>query len=288
MAWGLWAVQSGLTGGLSRTDTDRMGRAGFAALAADQGLALLDAALADLARPGSTAAPVATRLNPAALRAQAASGLLPALLSALVSVPERSTADGGGGGSAAGEGPAGLVSQLAGLTGAARDEALLAAVRAQIAAVLGHASPGLVEADQSFKDLGFDSLTAVDLRNRLNAASGLRLPATLVFDHPTPAALASYLGGQLQPEPQAAGGGARELLADLDRLAAALTAADLADLAESARTEAADRLGTLLRVLRRDARPAGPDQTSAAADAEALRTGPLEDVFAFIDNELGV
>ncbi|WP_189240961.1 type I polyketide synthase, partial [Planomonospora parontospora] len=185
LAWGLWDVDTGLSRWLSDTDLQRMRRQGLPAFSAEEGLALFDAATAT-----GEAALVPIRVDTAALRTR--SDAVPALLRGLVRVPVRQAARVGAGASG-GE----LERRLAGLAGAERGRVLLELVRAQVAAVLGHASVEAVEADRAFKELGFDSLTAVELRNQLNAVTGLRLPATLVFDYPTSVAVAEFVGGLL-------------------------------------------------------------------------------------------
>ncbi|MEU1689919.1 SDR family NAD(P)-dependent oxidoreductase, partial [Micromonospora sp. NPDC005707] len=181
LAWGLWADTSGITGQLDATDQARIARSGLRPLSAPAALDLLDAAVA-----GGRPALVPAALDLAALRARAAAGPLPGMLRDLVRGTGRRAAAGAGGSD-------GLAGRLARLAADERGPYLLGVVRTEIAAVLGHPDAGAVDPRRPFKDLGLDSLTAVELRNRLNAATGLRLPATLVFDHPTAEALAGHL-----------------------------------------------------------------------------------------------
>ncbi|MFF9165255.1 SDR family NAD(P)-dependent oxidoreductase, partial [Streptomyces longwoodensis] len=176
LAWGLWAESSGMTGHLAADDLSWMARSGIRSLPSDTGLALFDAAT-DGAGSGLLV-PVA--LDGTTLRERAASGLLPHLFRGLVRTPVRQAARRG----AEPDGSS-LATRLSGLGDAERDEQLLTLVRSHVAAVLGHRSPQTIDAERAFKELGFDSLTSVELRNRLAAATGVRLPATLVFDHPT-------------------------------------------------------------------------------------------------------
>ncbi|WFB10966.1 type I polyketide synthase [Streptomyces sp. LX-29] len=183
LAWGLWAQSSGMTGGLSEADVSRMTRAGMRPLSESDGLALLDAARA---ADDAVLAPV--HLNSSVLAGQAG---LPAVLRSLVRTSARRIADAG----RAQDG--GLKERLLATPAQDRERVLLDLVRGHVAAVLGHGSPDAVQPLRAFKEVGFDSLTAVELRNRLIADTGLRLPATLVFDHPTPTAIADLLRTEL-------------------------------------------------------------------------------------------
>ncbi|WP_372515626.1 SDR family NAD(P)-dependent oxidoreductase [Streptantibioticus ferralitis] len=190
LAWGLWGESGGMAAALDETDIRRLRRSGLPPLSAAEGLELFDLAHAHEDEPSL----VLMRVDVSALRTQAAAGAMSPLLRGLVRTPMRRAAGGAGAGFG---GESGLAQQLAGLTTAEQDRLLLDLVRTQVAAVLGYTGPGTVESARAFKELGFDSLTAVELRNLLNDATGLRLPATLVFDYPTSAALADHLRTEL-------------------------------------------------------------------------------------------
>ncbi|NKZ08320.1 type I polyketide synthase [Actinomadura latina] len=186
LAWGPWAGQ-GMAERLTAADTGRMAASGLLGLSPQEGLALFDAAHA---AGGPALVPV--RVDTAALREQGAG--LPPMLAALAG-PRRAAPP-----EPARDARAGFAERLTGL--AARDASRVLAdlVQASAAAVLGHGSPAAFALDRPFKDSGFDSLTSVELRNRLAAATGLRLPSTLAFDYPTASELAGHLLRLLLPE----------------------------------------------------------------------------------------
>ncbi|WP_405887194.1 SDR family NAD(P)-dependent oxidoreductase [Streptomyces sp. NBC_01136] len=185
LAWGVWEGSSAMTSGLSETDRRRMARGGMRPLSAKDGLLLLDTAL--------------TTDHPAliAMDTTAGHGALQALLRPAERPAARRTAAGA---------PAAVSAsaRLAGLAPAERRTALVGLVRELAAAVLGHASAEAVEADRLFTEQGFDSLTAVELRNHLATATALKLPPTLLFDHATPELLAAHLDERLLDAPQTA------------------------------------------------------------------------------------
>ncbi|MGW7347587.1 type I polyketide synthase, partial [Streptomyces sp. NPDC054854] len=184
LAWSLWADGSGMAGSLTDADVGRMTRGGLPPLTTAEGLDLFD-----LAHRIDEPVPVLMRVDLPGLRTQARAGALSPLLRGLVRVPVRRSA----GAAAAAAGASGLRASLAGLQAAEQDRTLLDLVRKQVASALGYPGAASVEPGRSFKELGFDSLTAVELRNLLGEATGRRLPATLVFDYPTATALAQYL-----------------------------------------------------------------------------------------------
>ena len=291
LAWGLWANDTGMTGGLSAADLRRIARGGIIAFDPAEGVALFDAA-------GAVDEPVLLplRLDLPAVRALATG--IPPLLRGLVrpaarrALARRADGTGGGTGSADGTDAAtALKRRLGALNGPQRDRVLLDLVRTHASLVLGFTSSGAVEPDRGLLELGFDSLTAVELRNRLRTATGLRLPATLLFDYPTSAAIAGYLSAGITPEPAA------EPLpgqAELDRLELAL-AGGVTD------TAARGRLGGRLRelLLRLDPldlaatadRPVHADGAPGAGPGDGIEgrmDGASDDeIFDFIDNELG-
>ncbi|MEU9032642.1 SDR family NAD(P)-dependent oxidoreductase, partial [Streptomyces sp. NPDC048383] len=199
LAWGLWEDTDGMGGALDRADLERMKRGGVQGLTASDGLALLDLADA-LTAEAVDAVDAATGVEhallvPMRLTPPAAGTAVAPLLRGLVRTPVRRTAAAGP--ARTGGEPTGLERSLLGLDAAGRERLLLDLVRGHVADVLGHGSPDAIEPEHAFNDLGFDSLTAVELRNRLGAAVGRRLPATLVFDHPTPLTLARHLDAEL-------------------------------------------------------------------------------------------
>jgi acyl transferase domain-containing protein/acyl carrier protein len=189
IAWGAWSSGVGMVGSLSDAERERLARGGMGELSVDRGLRLFDAAL-------GSESPVlaAVELDVGVLRESALRGPLPPVLRGLVRVPARR-----GGGVAVGS----LVGRLRDASTEEREGVVLELVCRETAGVLGHSSAAAIEPRRAFKEIGFDSLAAVELRNRLDALSGLRLPATLIFDFPSPAALAEHLLGVLLGDSQA-------------------------------------------------------------------------------------
>ncbi|MEV4467802.1 type I polyketide synthase [Micromonospora echinofusca] len=260
LAWGRWAQASGMTGHLDSADIRRLDRGGMAALSDDEGLALFDAVwrseratlmpakiVTGVAAPGSPVHPLLTNLVRAAGR-RAAAG---------------EAADGQA-----------YAETLRALPDDKRVRALRDLVLSHVAVVLGHGDPAGIEPTRAFRELGFDSLTAVELRNRLGAATGLRLPATLVFDNPTPEALATHLAGQFAPVTPA--GETSTAGRELDRLEAALVGLDPTD---DEFRRITDRLhGLLDRLTERQADADGGD--------DDLESATAENIFDLIDREL--
>ncbi|MFL6124227.1 SDR family NAD(P)-dependent oxidoreductase, partial [Actinophytocola sp.] len=235
LAWGPWQQTTGMTTGLRTADHQRMSRSGLRPLTTVDGLALLDAGMRG-------AEPVVLAMKwDAPARAR---------------TPARRTAPR----------PSSLVDRLTGQSAGEREETVLAVVRAETAAVLGLPAAESIDVRRPFAELGFDSLTAVELRNRLNTVTGLRLSATLVFDQPSTEALVRHLLDELVPSPE------QSVLAELDGLAQRLStlapgSTTHAKIALRLRTIAADWSG---RQADAPLPPVGPDDLSAASDDELI------------------
>ncbi|MGW3891639.1 type I polyketide synthase [Micromonospora chokoriensis] len=262
LAWGPWAVGGGMAGQLSDADISRMTSFGITPFTAETGLAAFDAAVG-----AGTPVVLPIGLQPAVA---AGNGPVPPLLRNLVRRPARRVAENS---ADAAEPGAALKRRLVGAAPADRPRILLEMVQTQVAAVLGHASADAIQPDRGLVECGLDSLAAVDLRNRLAAAAGLRLPATIVFDQPTPAALARYLQDELLDERAAS---ALSVLGELDRLEAGLAAVSADD---PDRAKVAARLHSLLDAW------AG---ANPAHDSGALHGATAEELFDLLDDELGI
>jgi acyl transferase domain-containing protein/short-subunit dehydrogenase/acyl carrier protein len=255
LVWGPWAPDAGMTAALSDAHVRRIRAQGMRPIAVEQGLAMFDAAV----RAGEPVV-VPLQLDLRALRAQPRT---PALLRDLVGRRTvRATVDNS----------AGLRESLRAMSEDDRTAHLVRLVREQSARVLGHASTDQLGAERTFSDLGFDSLTAVELRNGLTTHTGLRLPTTLIFDFPTPEVLAGHLLDELVPDTAAQ---APSLLAELDRFEAAF---------EASAPDDVSRAGTVNRLRRL---LASWQEPAAEAVADRIGSASADEVLSFIDNELG-
>ncbi|MPY58847.1 type I polyketide synthase, partial [Streptomyces spongiae] len=268
LAWGPWADVSGMTSALSEEHVQRLRRAGTPPLEPELGLILFDTAVArDDARP------VLMRTTAGRGSSLPFAGPVPPILRGLV----------GGRRTAAGKNRAAeLAALLDGLRPHERTLHLTHLVRTEAAATLGHDTAEQIGADDEFARVGFDSLTSVELRNRLAGATGLRIPATLVFDHPTPQAVAEHLAQRLGRGSTPPAG---VLHAELDRLDTALVTALAADSLDPAvRAGTAARLRALLARITGD----GGERPGADDDVrERIAAAGAEEIIAFIDSEIG-
>ncbi|MFB9931090.1 SDR family NAD(P)-dependent oxidoreductase [Amycolatopsis halotolerans] len=252
LCWGAWSEDGGMAGELSEADFRRLRRLGTPPMATAEALALLDASLASTE---PVLAPV--RLDQAALRSRTDD--LPPVLRNMVRRPAKKA-------------PA--ATRLATVPEAEREEYLLGLVSEQVAAILGFANAAAVEPERAFQEMGFDSLTSVELRNQLGARTGLKLTATIVFDHPTPAALARRLHELLGD----GRGPAEPLLTEIDRLETLLGGA--AGTLNGSTAKVAARLDALVRKWA---------DAHAGAETEAdLDEATDDELFAVLDDELGI
>ncbi|MEU6184205.1 type I polyketide synthase, partial [Streptomyces coeruleorubidus] len=259
IAWGPWTTGMAATG--DEADRRRLTGTGLVPIDEETGQALFDAAVS---RSNPVMFPLP--MDKAALRRHAAGPGLSPLLRDLVPQPVQSTTP------TAGRLP--LSEVLSGLAPHEQKERVTQIVLRHTAAASGHESAEAIPMDEPFTDRGFNSLMAVELRGALDVATGLRLPATLIFDHPTPAALSDYLMTLLVPQ-QASTPDA--IFAEIDRLEA-----NLKQVGQGHAAQVRSRLKSLVNAWE----SAGKDAPDTEADE--LTSAGLEDMFDIIDDELGL
>ncbi|MFF3488524.1 SDR family NAD(P)-dependent oxidoreductase [Streptomyces sp. NPDC002701] len=272
LCWGFWEQRSEMSADLVDADLVRLHRQGVLPMSSREGLALFDAAT-------SVDEPVLvpTRLNLPAPGAPNAGDLGSPLLRTL-------TGTFGTAGGTAGREPtdAGLAQRLRTLPADEAQAALLDAVRTQTALVLGHPDTGRIAPAATFRKLGIDSLTALELRNKLSAVTGLKLPATLAFDHPNPAALAQFLNARVPRDADAAPQSPADHLArEIEGLGARLEDA-FGTLAEADQATISTLLGELQDRVRA---PAGVGAPAGIADR--ISSASVGDLLSLLDKELG-
>ncbi|WP_218024527.1 type I polyketide synthase [Nocardia lijiangensis] len=261
LAWGLWEQASQLTSGLAEVDLDRLRRSGIRRLPTDQALRLFDTASVS---PSALLVPAQLDLD----MLNRNDGPVPAVLRGLVrttSARARTRPDRG----------ARLRGQLHGRSEAEQSAVLLDHVRTVLANVLGHRSTAAVDAHRGFSEMGVDSLTTIELRNRFTESTGLRLPLSALFDYPTPAGLAAHLRAELAMAAiEAPDAAPPELLVELNRLEQSIQRSDPRE-----RAELAARLRAMTARLDGAGEPVGDEVPAFEND---------DDIYAFIDKQLGL
>ncbi|WP_328407813.1 type I polyketide synthase [Nocardia sp. NBC_00403] len=261
VAWGPWNQDTGMTGAMDRAAVARLERFGVQVISDDDGTALLDAAVAM-----DEAMVAGVEFDKPTLSAQARAGLLPDVLSGLVSAParvRRATSGGATGGQ--------LAQRLAAAPEDERDALVLGFVRETVAAVLGYPSAAAIDPETPFNELGFDSLGGVELRNRLAESAGMKLPTTLVFDYPTATAVAKFLRSRLEAVSTTSALDGQ--IASLRTLLATMTSAGEKErLAERIRATLAEALQE-------------PESTTRS-DRDAVEAASVDELFALIDQQI--
>jgi NADP-dependent 3-hydroxy acid dehydrogenase YdfG/acyl carrier protein len=256
LAWGLWAQDSNLTGHLTTQNQQRITRTGILPMTTTHALNLLDQALTTNHPHHLTA-----HLNLTTLRHQPTNTLPPTLRNLIptTTTPTPKTPT--------------LTTQLTNQNPQEQQQLILNTIRTHIAAVLGHTNPHHIDEKQPFKELGFDSLTALELRNRLNTATGQHLPATIIFDHPTPKALAQYLHHRITPQ-----------TTPTQQIHQHLTQVETAIAAIESTGETTEQISNRLRAILQSLTTTPNDD---AEDDEALETATDDELFQALDKEIG-